>query len=308
MNESMTKSTHSRIEDFLATLRTALNGAGGRPDDIVEEVRADLIDLIDRHRSQGASDEEAVSRALQSMGDPHELAHHVRREVPPFGGLVASTIRYALAGVVIIWTLLFLWNFRALSYGAAGLATTIGVALFHLPVVLLLWPRMVWRKNWLFGLIPAGIAFVVALFLAGGGVTGTGHDPLDSQISHSLSSAMSSGVAGPEQVPLDSPPAIVEPEGPSLPAILAFGAAVLASGVLLVAMQQVRQRRWVIVAALIPILLVEIPFQIEESFFRREVEKARAHPENGGNLNWGRPLYPSAFLYLSADGRIRVQD
>ena len=28
------------------------------------------------------------------------------------------------------------------------------VVLFHVPGILLLWPRIVWRKNWLFGLIP----------------------------------------------------------------------------------------------------------------------------------------------------------
>jgi hypothetical protein len=41
--------------------------------------------------------------------------------------------------------------------------------LFHLPVILVLWPKIIWRKNWLFGVVPAVVLVLGAfvLFMTG---------------------------------------------------------------------------------------------------------------------------------------------
>ena len=56
-----------------------------------------------------------------------------------------------------------MWTFRAWDY---GLSTGLFFALvFHLPVILVLWPRIIWRKNWLFGVVPAAVLVVGAFVL-----------------------------------------------------------------------------------------------------------------------------------------------
>ena len=166
----MTDANHERVNDFLRSLEKALGGPGRRSEGILGEVRADLEAHVKRYQAEGQSEDEAVEHALDEMGNPYELAHHVRQEIPPFEGEVLTTIRYVAACGVNLWTLLMLWHFRAGSYGHSGPLVSGAVMLLHLPVILLIWPRIVWRKNWLFGLIPAGLALLLFIFMNSAGV------------------------------------------------------------------------------------------------------------------------------------------
>jgi hypothetical protein len=139
----MNDTSQDRINDFLRTLVKALGDAGGQSQEIVEEVRADLNAHVERYLTEGHSESVAVEHALGEMGNPYELAHHVRREIPPFGGEVLTSVRYVAAIGVTLWSLFLLWYFRAGSYGFSGFTVIVGVLLLHLPLILLLWPRIV---------------------------------------------------------------------------------------------------------------------------------------------------------------------
>ncbi|BCX47979.1 hypothetical protein HAHE_18870 [Haloferula helveola] len=321
----MNETSHQRIDGFLSRLEGALTGPASRSRDIVNEVKADLDDHIERFRANGLSEDEAVDRALEEMGNPYELAHQVGREVPPFGGEWLTVIRYLAAGGLAIWLLVLMWTFRAWSYGTDGVRAVFCVVCLHAPVILLLWPRIIWRRNWLFGVIPAGAAFLAALVLGAGGTT------------HSS-----------EPVPLPQPgdPAVElasTPEsGLPLAGIILFTTAAILTAVLLLAIQQRVQRRRVFLLLVGGILLVEIPFEIEEFLFRKDRELVREHiagvvdrtgsfpntdelrndgpelhakgvsvysTEDDFSLFWNRPLSSGFAICFSAkDNRVWIQD
>lgn len=327
----MNERNQERINDFLFTLERALGHPGEQSGGLLEEVRADFDEHVKHFQAAGHSEDEAVEQALAEMGNPYELAHHVRHEVPPFGGKVVTGIRYVAAFGVLVWTLLLMWLFRGGTYGVSGLAVLAGVLLFHLPVILLLWPRIVWRRNWLFGLIPAGLAFLAAIVLAAGGresseqilMPRTEEEAADFRQQLEAQEAAASGnlqVSG----------------------ILVFSTAGILTIVLLIAIQQSSQRRTVLLVTGLTIALFEIPFQLEELVFRQDREKVRAYfkaelEESGAypteenfkthgprirgeharvsiaqqdfSLFWNRPLRPGhAILYSSEDNRVRIQD
>lgn len=326
----MNDNSQDRINDFLSEFRQALGQPGGRREDTIAEVRADLEAHIEHHRSAGKSQTDAVDLALTQMGDPLELARQVRREASPFDGPVLTGTRFAAAGALILWLLAMLWFIRAGTYGLDGFTATLGITLLHLPLILLVWPRIVWRKNWLFGLIPAGIAFGIALFLAVGGT--------ESRVEFSIP-IPTAGEEAVDQAQMDAIQNAVGVEEP-LPSPAAKALFAVAGGItvfLLVAMQRRTQRRTALVAMVFGMALVEVPFQIEELLFRREIQKARdqvqaSEPSPGVTvplqpgdkprrgdlkildgrfiLTWSqRPLSPSnAIIFDSVDDRIRVQD
>ena len=157
----MTDVNREKVERYLQSLEEALGRSNAQSVGILGEVRGDLESHVERFEAEGLPEDEAVERALEEMGNPFELAHHMLREVPPFGGMAVSVIRYLIASGVILWTLLMLWMFRSGTYGFNPILSI--VVLLYLPAILLLWPRVVWRRNWLFGLIPAGVALVIVL-------------------------------------------------------------------------------------------------------------------------------------------------
>ena len=331
----MNESNLERIDEFLGAVETALGRAGRQSKEILAEVRADLHAHVKRHRADGCTEDEAVGRALDQMGNPYELAHHVRWEVPPFGGELLTCVRYIAACCIGLWLIMLLWHFRAGAYGASGSLVVVGVLLLHLPVIVLLWPRVVWRSNRLFGLVPAGLAFVFALWLNAGGVQS--HQTIDIG-----SLLIEEGVLAPKQ-PSEGPgPALADSGRTSVSAVLIFTAAAFATLVLLFAMQQRAQRRIVLVVGLLAFAVIEVPFQVEEAFFRGDRELVRAYLDtsferhgaypttedatsNGPRLSnnrsgvrlagehfslfWSRPLCSGfSIQYLSEDERVRVQD
>lgn len=321
------------IEEYVAALETALGRPNAQSRDIVDEVRADLNVRVEQLQSDGLPHPDAVQQALGDLGNPYELAHGMKQEIPPFSGDLIRGIRYAAAGGLTLWLVVLLWLLRGWSYGVSGLTVTLAILFMHLPVILLLWPRIVWRRNWLFGLIPAGIAFAVALVLNLGGVESSqeisGVLPQTEEEVAALNRQLEQQAAAGMDSPRPFPIAILSTAG-----IVTF--------ILLMAVQRKVQRRVVVLAALLLVALVEIPFQVEEMLFRRDVEKIHTYLEAGRSpdgaypaadefdahgpeltsrnpglsvtgqqfsLFWTRPLSSGfAIRYSSDDGRISIQD
>jgi hypothetical protein len=127
-----------------------------------------------------------------------------------------------------------------------------------------------------------------------------------------------------------------------LPWLLAGSGLVGITALLLASMQRRVQRRIAILALVASVAAVEVPFQVEELLFRREVERLRGYLETAvadtgslptseqiaeegprsssprawvrgsvedWSLFWSRPLSPSAALiYSSTDGGVFAQD
>ena len=240
------------LDDYVSTLEQALGGARDQARAIGDEVRADLEAHRDRFLAEGCDEKEAVRRALDEMGNPFELAHRMRAEVPPFDGLPLSGVRLTLALAIVAWVALLLYEFRAWSYGFPP-ELVLPVLGLHLPVVLLLWPRIVWRDRLLYRVSLGGAAALVALgFVVMG------------RMSRPLVYDLDSGA--------------VQDAGPSVIEIMVLaGLLGVLTVALLAAIQRPRQRRVAVLATLAVVLAVELPFQVEEALFRRDLATIRRH-------------------------------
>ena len=318
----MNDSPRARIERLLLELEEGLDGFGGQSAGVIDEVRADLEAHVRRSQAEGHSEEEAVRRACDEIGNPYELAHHIRKEVPPFGGRGVTVARYVAASAIALWTLFLLWATRPGVYGFDPALLAL-FALLHFPVILLLWPRIVWRKNWLFGMTPAALGLLVVLAAVFGGRTSTESSalPLD-------------GGAAAAELDAGEPPRTTAN-------LMAVGLGVIALG-LLMSMQRRSQRRTAALALLLSVGAVEAAFQWEEMMFRRDRERIRDFMDTafleegvyptavnleaaglglstvhvnllGGGESyyafWQRPLSPGHSIYFSPDGDdVHVQD
>lgn len=325
----MNDSKYTGIEDYLTALESALGRPNGQSRDIVDEVRADLSTQVEHLQADGLSHPEAVQQALGEMGNPYELAHQVKQQIPPFGGTAITAIRYVAAGGLILWLGVLLWLMRGWSYGISGLTVTLAILFMHLPVILLLWPRIVWRRNWLFGLIPAGIGLAVVLLLNLGGVESSQEIvfPQSEEEIAALNRQLEQQAAAGDDT--------------SAP-ILILATAGIVTFILLMAIQRKVQRRVVLIALVLGASLIEVPFQIEEMVFRQDVESIHRYLEaNRGadgsypgeeefraagpelrtsspglrmsdqsfSLFWTRPLSSGfSIRYSSEDGHISIQD
>lgn len=302
--------TNPTATDFFSQLRTSL-GSSACPDEIIAEVRADFEAQVERLCAEGMGEAEAIGRALEQLGNPYELAHHIRAERAPLPGRGMRILRMAATFVVITWTLLMLWALRPGAYGSGGVAVTLGVAMFHLPVILLLWPGIVWRRNWLFGLLPAALGLIALVFMSAGGVSQTSEIVIQLEGSADLASV-------PAQIP-DSSKQINRLLLIRVTLFLSFGSACV---ILFLMMQQRAQRRRAVGLLIAGLLLAELPFQIEEWRFRvgrdhltsqsgapeqaaEELSpRYRYRPDSDENdffLSWSRPISPGFALCYGSE-------
>ena len=258
-----------RIDRFMRTFGEALGHPGTSRDEIIAEIRADLASHIERFEAAGRSREEALDLALTELGDPQELARTIGSAAAPRQGAAVNTIRFLAAGGMVLWILAMILGIRGGCYGWAGLGATIVIASLHVPLILLVWPRIIWKKNWLFGLIPAAIAVLLVFFLQFAGVENEG------KIERSPPAPHAGETAGSGSMPLQGA-GHADEEVPLPPERIALLAVLVGANLFLIlAMQRRKQRRIALLALLIGVSAVEIPFQIEELIFRRRIQQAR---------------------------------
>lgn len=275
----MNDTSQNRIDRFMRAFGQALGHPAASREEIIAEIRADLAAHIERLEASGKSKGEAVDLALAELGDPEELARTLGPAATPMQGPEIKTIRYIAAGGILLLALAMILGFRSGTYGWKGFGVSLSIGLFQMPLILLVWPGIIWRKNWLFGLIPVGIAVLIGLFFpfvgsetkttsplpnlpfAGEGWESTGPVPVES--------------TGP--VPVDLPHQDLGSPDSSLPSFVPLLIVLIAGGiVMMLAMQRPHQRRIAMLVLLGGLLIVEVPFQIEEINFRRKVDQARA--------------------------------
>ena len=157
----MSRVGRERVEAFLRELEEAVGGAQDQRDEISDEVRADLDEHMSRFEEEGCSEDEAVERALSEMGNPYELGYRMRSEVPPFSSGPVRVVRYLICGVIIAWVLLLTWGLRGMGYGPSPVLYLLFWGM-PLPVIALLWPKIVWKRNWMYS-ISLGTAAAIAI-------------------------------------------------------------------------------------------------------------------------------------------------
>ena len=301
-----------RFETFLNRLENSLVVDPQKKREIIDEIRSDLRAQVKGLQEEGKSESEAVDLALEEMGDPETLGRSLSEVVPPLSTGPVSGVRYLAAAGLMVWAGMLLWNFRAWTYGFSP-GVTAGLIAFHLSLVLMIWPGIIWRWNWLFGLLPAGLCLGVALAIQLAGASGS-----SSSFTYDLTE-METPAPTPRLSPLVGYSALAGLIGINL--------------LLFYLMQRPQQRRITIAAACLVFLVVEGYFFIDEFRFRRERDRLLAlvkdgsplddadlgkrhgvrvnlYPNRDGfSLSWVRPLASGYSIhYSSSDGNTYVND
>jgi hypothetical protein len=322
-----------RVEGYLDEAERSLELPPERKREVVDEMRADMMGLVARYRDEGKSESEAVDLALAEMGPVGEVSREIGSVVPPLSTGWVKWGRYGLSVLVILWTLRLLWGMRAWSYGEdGGMVLPLFIAIFA-PIILILWPGIIWRKNWMFGVVPAFLACILFVALNAGGM---------SRSSGEFSVAMSESEAEKAErirVEAEKEAAAEASLKKSVRwALAGFGGVTV---ILLFAMQQNGQRRVAIGCILVVGLGIEGVFQAEEAMFRRLVRQVNAVTGEAGralgeeaviaagvdalerkhvkyyvsedgksfSIFWDRPLDNGfALVFNSKTGKVRVND
>lgn len=317
-NVTMKSDILERTEAYLTKLERSLDVSGKQARDILDEARSDLLDHVKRFREQGKDESDAVDLAIAEMGDPVAAATEIGATLPPDSPSWLKVFRILLSLPVICFGVMVLQFSYSSQYGR-DLNTVVGsMALlsFFLMPALLLWPTIVWRKNWLFGVIPAGASLLLVM------------------MAMSLGISQSTSVSGTDYKPYS----IVEkyPEKPGrdidrdaiqldrrapLPLIVKIGAAVLVlTTIYLIAfIQRSNQRRIVIALALLIIIGFETIYRIDEARFQKvlnqrldEREKMLSQPRTSPEdaeftLNW-KSQWAYNLNYNSARNYLWIMD
>lgn len=264
-----------RAEVFLDALGAHLGGPSRRSREIVAEVRGDLEAAVARALEEGCDEEEAWRSCLAELGDPEELAAAMREPLIPREPEPVMLLRLVAAILLGGWAMMLAWSVRSWDYGSRFGIFSLILSL-HLPFVLLLWPGIVWRWNALASTTTALALIVLAWFAAYAASNQTITYEMPEPVAL-LPAPGADSSGGTEQAlvpvyePLPTP--LVEPE-------ILFALAGLAFVLLTLSLvQQGRQRRRIILAALGLFIAVDLPFTIEEVLFVREARSAAAWVE-----------------------------
>lgn len=182
-----------KVEEFFKQLEDSFSGSEEQAQEISEELRSDFDEHLKRFEGEGRSEDEAVELALAEMGNPYELGHKMRQEVPPFAGKAATIIRYLLSAGLIVWLLFFLWVMRGWDYGFQSFPYAL-FGFLHLPVIMLLWPKIIWKKNWMFTM---SIATAAAFALISVGFLGK---ESQTEMTYLLAEAITPALEGPVDI------------------------------------------------------------------------------------------------------------
>ena len=157
-------SVEQQVQAFFASLEKALGGPHEQSDAVQAELRADLEAQVGGAVAAGADRDVAWSEALDAMGEPEALARSMRGALPPsMPRAGARNLRMIGAGLVSAWAVTILYSIRSWDYGIDLRMTAVVLGL-HLPLVLLLWPGVIWRWNPLY-YTGSSLAFLIVLLL-----------------------------------------------------------------------------------------------------------------------------------------------
>lgn len=276
----MAKLSAEQVQDYLDRFRSSLRLSSDQSQAIVDEVRDDLLAHVRRLVEKGTDESAAVALAIEELGPPEELARQIKMEVPPLNSPAVRAIR--MLGTVALAALFayVCWDFRANVYGFSWVRPLAMVSLF-LSLVLITWPGIMWRKNWMFTAIPAGCVLLLTLFMMTLGASQT-----------------VSGLA----------------PAPRLSYLIGYAILGLMTALtiyLLAMMQRRRQQIAALGLALLLVALIELPYAWEESRFASQLQQMQAylervHQQNGAypekNQLDGQPVAAAFHYSMNPDG------
>jgi hypothetical protein len=256
----MTNLISEQLQNYFDELETALKIAAPQKRDILDEIRNNTMERIAALCRSGTAEPQAVEQALEELGPPRELAISILKETPPFNSPVIIWTRYAVFAALLLFAIFSGFAFRASFFGPSIIfyATLVGV---FLPPLLLCWPTIVWRVNWLFSFLPMVAVLAIIVFAA------------------------SLGAQHSEDIHLSHPPGEVAVEESSglLPMFATVLFTLLALYILSL-VQQRRQLRTVISLTCLTLLIIEIPFYWEEQQIRNFASSVLYHQAENGRL------------------------
>ncbi|MGI9473158.1 MAG: permease prefix domain 1-containing protein [Rubripirellula sp.] len=301
-----------QVIGYLDTLRDSLDLPSWQTQPIIDEVSADLRGHVQRHVDAGIQEEDAVSAAIAEMGPPAELGRQMKAAIPPLPNSNVRMLRRIVAVVLGLGLFWLLWNIRAWDYGFS-MGRVVAVVSVALTMILLVWPDIIWRGNWLYQGLPTMLV-LGGSFLAM--TVGTSTQFVDGQ-------------------PVKEP--MISIDAMRIGLCVAF---VCLAIYLLGMIQQRRQRVVALTFVLLGVAAIEIPFLVEEYYYNRRLDLVKqtleAAKQSGGTyplddgvlsdqfaefrygaspkgekytLIWNRPLSPHFGLgYASEGDRMWVLD
>jgi hypothetical protein len=256
----MTNLISEQLQNYFDELEKALKIAAPQKRDILDEIRNNTIERIAAICRSGIAEPQAVEQALEELGTPRELASSILQETPPFNAPVIVWTRYAVFASLLVFALFSGFAFRASFFGPSIIfyATWVGV---FLPPLLLCWPTIVWRVNWLFSFLPVVATLMIVVVAA------------------------SLGAQHSEAIQLPHPPGevAVEEVNHLLPMIATVLFTLLALYILSL-VQQRQQLRTIISLTCLTLLIIEIPFFWEEQQIRNYASSVLSYQAENGRL------------------------
>lgn len=254
-------SVDQRVKEFFASLERALGGSNEQSDAVQAELRADLEVEVREAVAGGMDRDLAWTEALEAMGEPEALGRSMRGSLPPAPPKpMLRNLRVLAAGLTAAWALGLLFEWRSTDYGFEPrmMLTLLGI---HLPLVLLLWPGLVWRWNPLFS-TGASVVFGVLLVALEVWARST---PVTYEF------GVSTGLATPGHSGM--PGAVVADRAWRLADLIPIVFAGLI--VVMFTLLQRSRQRWLAVAWTLGLLApIEVVHQVEEGLFRAEARHA----------------------------------
>lgn len=256
-------SVDQRVQEFFANLERALGGSNEQSDAIQAELRADLEAQVRDVVAAGTDRDLAWNEAIEAMGEPYALGYSMRGALPPAPPRPwLRNLRMIAAGLVASWALCALFVWRSADYGFEPRMMLILLGL-HLPLVLLLWPGLVWRWNPLFS-TGAAVVFGVLLVILEVWARNTA---ITYEFGVEVGLATPGEGAAPGAVVAETAWGLVD----AIP--IAFAGLIVVMFTLL----QRRRQRWFALALTMGLLApIEAVHQVEEGLFRAEARHAAA--------------------------------
>lgn len=282
----MSNSISELVQNYFDELESALKLSSTQTRDLVDEIRSNAIDKIADLCRAGVAEADAVSQTLDDLGSPSRLAESIRHESPPFHSPLATTLRGVGAVAAVGIALYCGLAFRASFYGPSW-TFYIGLVGVFLPLVLLLWPKVVWRVNWLFNFIPVAVVFAAIMLAASLGTK------------HSENLITQPALASNTAADLSTTTTWLQ-----LSILLCLATL---TGYLLLMVQQVHQRKIICGLTLVAVAIIETPFLIEEYMVRNLANQVSVFQKRNGTLptpqEFSRLPPPSLLSLNSVDYR-----